>query len=184
MNKVYSFLLLISIWSCNSSDCFFNDSFLSKQEQKEFSLIITKGDSTCQDLKLDGDFFNYNTSYKISKPVSIQDSLYVSSDNILFDFSQNKKSGILQLNDTLKVKIDFLYDIPFENENYRLFKTTAIDKYYKLDLFYVYITHYRYGIVGEFVLGKENDEWFSLHQKGYIPNKDLFYTIFKKGELL
>lgn len=184
MNKIYRIFLLLLLWSCQSTECSFNSGYLEKSLQNELALKIVEIEKDCQDLLISGEIFTNKIAYSINSSLLIKDSTYIVSDELLFDFSQDKKSGFLQLHDSLKVSIDFLADIPFKNENFRLFKTNTIDQYYAINLSYVFVTHYRYGIVGEFILGNENGEYFSTLQKGFIPNEKLVYSLFKKAELL
>ena len=165
------------IYSCQSDVCSFDGSFLTNQVQEELTLVIKQDGASCSDLHLEGQL---NEEYKIDLPLIIQDSVYRSSNEILFDFSQQKQSGRIPLNINLDLEISFLMDVPFQHENYRLFKSSTIEKYYEIDLSYVWITHYHYGIVGEFVIGNENNEWFSSRYRGFIPNEQLIFSKFKK----
>ena len=184
MKKLFLLLLLSFFIGCHSKECTYDDSFLDKNVKNELSLKIIQKENNCNNLRLIGDVLNYNKEYKINKELVIRDSSYSISDTVLFDFSNKRNSGILRLNDSLKVNVDFLIDIPTDSVNFRLFKTSTIDHYYSIDLSYVFIVNYRYGIVGEFILGKENKEWFSSRHRGFIPNEQLIFTKFKKGELL
>ncbi|MBF0598240.1 hypothetical protein [Faecalibacter rhinopitheci] len=184
MKNSFLLIILVFIWSCQSSDCTYDTSYLDQKNLNELSLKMIQDSEDCHKLRLSGEIFNRNKKYSIHQSISIHDSLYFIGNTPLFDFSQEKISGILQLNDSMHLEIDYFTDIPTADGKFRLFKSTPIERYYMIDLSYVFIANYRYGIVGEFIIGKENGEWFSTKHKGYIPNEKFVYSLFMKGDLL
>ncbi|SHF50601.1 hypothetical protein SAMN05443633_104431 [Chryseobacterium arachidis] len=77
----------------------------------------------------------------------------------------------------------FFNDIISDKNKFRLFKIDNVGNYFTLNLSKVYITNYKYGIVGEFILTKENDEWLITNIVGYFPNNNLFLSKFRKVKL-
>ena len=39
-------------------------------------------------------------------------------------------------------------------------------------------------IVGDFIVAKENENWYVINYEGYIPNEKYFFSIFQSAELL
>ncbi|MCD1117463.1 hypothetical protein [Chryseobacterium turcicum] len=179
-------LILILLINCKSDKCSFDNSFAISQESVALpSLMITS--NFCNELLLKGDFAYYLKGYKISKKLYLRDSVYSyqvsNNDTILFDYSSNRKNGHLKISNLRELNVKFFMDINFKSKNYRLFKIDDIDSFYTLKLSKVYITQYNYGIVGEFILAKENNEWIITNLKGYIPNEKKIFSIFKQRNL-
>ena len=187
MKRYSTYLVILLLFNCKKVDCIFDNNFNQVYERNVLpDLTIKSNDNNCNELVLTGDFGYFLKEYKIKKKLNIKDSLYRynSNENILFDFSNNKSDGVLNINDSINLKVKFFMDIKSKQINFRLFKTDNVSNFYTLNLSKVYITNYNYGIVGEFIVGKEDNEWVVVGLKGYIPNEKYFFSIFKKVELL
>ena len=108
---------------------------------------------------------------------------YGENNNVLFDFSSKKRLGFLEINKKTNLQVNFLMDITSNYKKFRLFEVKNIDKYYTLNLSKVYIVNYNYGVVGEFLLARENGKKIAISPIGFIPNEKIFYQIFSKAKL-
>ncbi|MGV0752011.1 hypothetical protein [Empedobacter brevis] len=187
MFRIIILIILLSFYGCKKDECVFNEKFVDNKTEDKAKIFIKSSKYSCNKLILKGDFFYLEKDFNLIHNIILADSAYYYSENkndILFDFSKTKKSGELKLNDSLKLQIKYFLDIPSNEGNFRLFKIDNVSTYYNQILSFVFVTHYRYGIVGYFVTGKEADQWYVINYKGYIPNEKYFYSIFKKAELL
>lgn len=179
--------ILIAILSCNEK-CDYDEDFLNNNIEIKPRLLITSNNSSCNELFLKGYFFYNWSEFDINKKIHLSDSAYLytssNNNNILFDFSEKKKIGVLKVNDTLKLSINYFMDIKSTDGTFRLFKVDKIGKFHDLNLSNVFITNYNYGIVGDFVAAKENDKWYVINYEGYIPNEKYFFSIFQPAKLL
>ena len=169
---VCSFWLLF--FSCKEKQDIIDNSFSKKYKIKEPSLVINSNIKENESYMV-GEFKYFSNNFSIKNQIYIKDSIYYYDKNkILFDFSIKKKSGTFNINDSLNLKTSFFNDIISDKNKFRLFKIDNVGNYFTLNLSKVYITNYKYGIVGEFILTKENDEWLITNIVGYFPNSNLF----------
>lgn len=187
MNKFIAFLSLLIFFGCSKEQCVYDDYFINNQIEEKPILHIISANNSCDKLYLKGNLYYNGKEYKLNERVSIQDSLYsYTSENnqLIFDFSNKKRNGSLILDDSTKVQLNFFMDIESKNEKFRLFKIDDVENYYELNLSIVFVVSYKNGIVGSFVTGKEDNQWLVIRYKGFVPNKDYFYSIFHKAQLL
>ena len=186
MNNANLILIILLLYSCSNKNCEFNNSVFQNETEEKPEIILKSSKKSCSKFILNGAFFYNEKNINLSHNISLKDSTYYyeNESDILFDFSIIKKSGELKLNDSIKLPINFFLEIPSNEGNYRLFKINNIGKYYDQNLSFIFVTHYRYGIVGSFFLGKELENYYVIKYKGYVPNKKYFYSIFKNAELL
>lgn len=187
MFRIIILIILLSFYSCKKDKCVFNKKFLHYNTEEIPEIFIKSSKYSCNELVLEGIFFYQELDFNLVHNITLADSAYYYSDdknNILFDFSEKKKSGELKLNDSLKLQIKYFLDIPSNEGDFRLFIINNVNQYYNEKLSFVFVTHYKYGIVGHFITGKEIDKWYVIRYKGYIPNEKYFYSIFEKAQLL
>ena len=187
MNKVIIFVLGFILFGCSKEQCAYDDYFINNQTDDKPTLYVVSTNNSCNQLYLKGNFYYKSKDYEVNDRIFIQDSFYsYSSQNnqLIFDFSDKKRNGFLLLNDSIKLQVKYFMDIESKNKNFRLFKIDNIESYYQLNLSTVLVVNYNNGIVGSFVTGKENNQWIVTKYQGFIPNKDYFYSIFQKAQLL
>ncbi|MGV0997345.1 hypothetical protein [Empedobacter falsenii] len=187
MNKFIIFVLGLILFGCNKEECVYDDYFMNNQTDDKPTVYIVSSNNSCNELYLKGNFYYKGKDYSVNDRISIQDSFYSYSsqnNNLIFDFSDKKRNGFLLLNDSTRLQVKFFMDIEFKNRKFRLFKIDNVENYYQLNLSSVLVVNYNNGIVGSFITGKENNQWMVTRYQGFIPNKDYFYSIFQKGELL
>lgn len=186
MRFIYLILTItVFLLNCNSKDCFFDDSFLTENAKEKPMLLIKPATSACETFLLEGRMEYRYIDFKINKNLVFKDSTYFnSSGDIVFDFRSNKSPGILKVNDSLSLKMEFLMDINDESETFRLFKIKEVDNFEGLNLDLVLVTNLKYGIVGQFITGYENEKWHYTRYLGYMPNEEYFKSVFKYAELL
>ncbi|KPH14112.1 hypothetical protein [Chryseobacterium sp. ERMR1:04] len=180
-------IILCTLWlfflNCEKKQDIIDDSFSNKYKTNKTSLVINSNNKN-NETYMTGIFKYFSNNYSINHQLYIKDSVYYYDKNkILFDFSSNKKSGSFDLNDSLNLKTLFFSDIISDENKFRLFKIDNVGNYYTLNLAKVYIANYKYGIVGEFIVTKENNEWLITNIIGYFPNNNLFLSKFKKAKL-
>lgn len=190
MKRILVFLfILITIFNCKE-ECVFNEGFLSEKANfNKPKLLITtdSSDSSCNELLLKGKFYYDGNEYDITDKIYLNDStyLYTSSKNeIIFDFTEMKNTGVLKVNNNLELPINYFMDIKSNEGIFRLFKIDEIGKFHELSLSIVLVANYNYGIVGNFIATKENENWYAIDYNGYIPNEECFFSIFQSAELL
>ncbi len=183
-NFIYLFSVWILLYSCKEKKNSFDESFSKKNNYSLPNLIITTNKS-CNNLILKGNVSYFSNEYVLSRKLYINDSVYTYSDNnkVLFDLSDKKKTGFLELNKEISLKVNFLMDMNSNNQKFRLFEIKNISKYYSLNLSQIYIVNYNYGIVGQFLYGYENGEKVAISPIGFIPNQEHFYQIFSRAKL-
>jgi hypothetical protein len=180
-------IALCSFWlfflNCKEKQDQIDYSFSEKYKISKTNLVINSNKEGSETYII-GEFKYFSNNYSIKNQIHIKDSIYYDDkNNILFDFSSENKSGFLIINDSLKLKISFFNDVISDKNKFRLFKINNIDNYNTLNLAKVYIANYKYGIVGEFIITKENNEWLITNISGYFPNDRLFLSKFKKIKL-
>ncbi|GAA5084166.1 hypothetical protein GCM10023210_03660 [Chryseobacterium ginsengisoli] len=169
--------------NCEKKLATIDSSFSKRYKINKTSLTINSSNKENETYMI-GRFKYFSNNYSIKNQVYIKDSIYYDDKNsILFDFSSKKQAGSFTINDSLNLKISFLNDIISDKNKFRLFKIDKVDNYHTLNLAKVYIANYKYGIVGEFIVTNENDEWLITNVVGYFPNNDLFLSKFKKVKL-
>ena len=174
---------LLFFLSCKENQDIIDNSFSKKYKINEPNLVISSNNKENESYMI-GKFKYFSNNFSIKNQIYIRDSIYYYDKNkILFDFSIKKKSGTFNINDSLNLKISFFNDIISDKNKFRLFKIDNVGNYYTLNLAKVYITNYKYGIVGEFIVTKENNEWLITNIIGYFPNDNLFLSKFKKTKL-
>lgn len=189
IERILVFLfILITIFNCKE-ECVFNEGFLSEKANfnKPKLLITADNYSSCNELLLKGKFYYDGNKYDIADKIYLNDStyLYTSSKNdIIFDFTEMKNAGVLKVNNNLELPINYFMDIKSNEGIFRLFKIDEIGKFHELNLSIVFVVNYNYGIVGNFIAAKENENWYVIDYDGYIPNEEYFFSIFQSAELL
>ena len=160
---------------------------MNKNAEVKPRLLITSNNRSCNELLLKGSFYYYWEEFNIESNIYVSDSAYLytsSKDNIILDFSAKKRDGVLRVNDTLRLSINYFMDIKSNEGTFRLFKVNEIGKFHELNLSFVFVANYNYGIVGNFIAAKENENWYAVNYEGYIPNEKYFFSIFQSAELL
>ncbi|WEK70995.1 MAG: hypothetical protein P0Y62_05415 [Candidatus Chryseobacterium colombiense] len=180
-------LALCGFWlffiNCKEKQDLIDYSFSKKYKISKTNLVMNSNKEGSETYII-GKFEYFSNTYPVKNQIYIKDSIYYDDkNNILFDFSSKKKSGLLIINDSLKLKISFFNDIISDKNKFRLFKINNIGNYYTLNLAKVYVASYKYGIVGEFIITKENNEWLITNTSGYFPNDNLFLSKFRKVKL-
>ncbi|MGE8556766.1 MAG: hypothetical protein ACN6OB_22820 [Chryseobacterium jejuense] len=180
-------IILCNFWlfflNCKGKHDIIDNSFSKKFNVDKTSLVINSNNEENQTF-ITGEFKYFSNNYSIKNQIYIKDSIYYyDKNNILFDFSSKKEPGSFTINDSLHLKVSFFNDIISDQNKFRLFKIDNVENYYTLNLTKVYIANYKYGIVGEFIVTKENNEWLITNIIGYFPNNNLFLSKFKKVKL-
>lgn len=182
LNIVILCNFLLFFLSCKEKHEVIDNSFSKKYQVNKTSLVINSNNKKNETYMI-GKFKYFSNNYSIKKRIYIKDSIYYDDNNILFDFSSKKRLGSFNINDSLNLKISFFNDIISDKNKFRLFKIDNVGNYYTLNLAKVYIANYKYGIVGEFILTKENNEWLVTNIIGYFPSDNLFLSKFTKVKL-
>lgn len=180
-------IILCGFWlfflNCEEKPNTIDSSFSKKYKISKTSLVINSSNKENETYMI-GKFKYFSNNYSIKNQIYIKHSIYYDDkNNILFDFSSKKQSGSFTVNDSLNLKISFLNDIISDKNKFRLFKIDNVDNYYTLNLAKVYIANYKYGIVGEFIVTKENNVCLITNIMGYFPDNNLFLSKFKKAKL-
>lgn len=182
----FTFIIFTLLVSCSKNEpCTFENNFLNDSLTEENYPNFTLYTEDCETYFLKSDFTYHFEDYIVDMKLKNIDSTFYNNKDIVFDFSRNRKSGVLRISDSLGIPINFITEIEDNlNGKYSLFQLSNIAEFYGVEINSILVISYNHGIVGEFGSGKENGLTYQFRYKGYKPNEKLIDSLFVKAKLL
>lgn len=181
MKKILILIILSSIITCcqQEKSCSFNQDFLKKRNIHRGFPTFSLETFNCKEYLLNAEFYYQTDISKISCALNKVDQQYFLENELVFDFSDEKKHGKLKISDEDFISVKFdrkIYD-SFEYE-YSLFKLENVFEYDGFPIDLTLIISEEVGIVGEFYSGNDGGILFQNKYRGDVEIKRAIDSIF------